>query len=113
MASYQGLCWHLSRRFAQIDTGVSGSVAFAIGKEMQKLAQTTQLICITHNSQTAACARHHLFVAKEQTLEDTKTIVKTLSPDERVRVIAEMISSDEITDEAINNARMLIEKANE
>ena len=99
--------------FDEIDTGVSGSVAFAIGKEMQKLAQTTQLICITHNSQTAACARHHLFVAKEQTLEDTKTIVKTLSPDERVRVIAEMISSDEITDEAVNNARRLLEKANE
>lgn len=99
--------------FDEIDTGVSGSVAFAIGREMQKLAQTTQLICITHNSQTAACARHHLFVAKEQTLEDTKTIVKTLSPDERVRVIAEMISSDEITDEAVNNARRLIEKANE
>jgi DNA repair protein RecN (Recombination protein N) len=54
-----------------------------------------------------------LFVAKEQTLEDTKTVVKTLSPDERVQVIAEMISSDEITDEAINNARRLINQANE
>ena len=98
--------------FDEIDTGVSGNVAFAIGKEMQNLAKHTQVICITHNSQTAACAQEHLFVKKEQNLDVAKTFIKKLSYDERIKAIAEMISGDEITNEAITNAKMLLELAN-
>ena len=97
--------------FDEIDTGVSGNVAFAIGKEMQKLAENTQVICITHNSQTASCGANHYLVEKEQTLDDTKTLIKVLNYEERVKTIAEMISSDEITNEALQNARILLEKA--
>ena len=97
--------------FDEIDTGVSGNVAFAIGKEMQKLAENTQVICITHNSQTAACGANHYLVEKEQTLDDTKTLIKVLDYEERVKTIAEMISSDEITNEALQNAKILLEKA--
>ena len=97
--------------FDEVDTGVSGSVAFAIGKELQNLAQNTQVICITHNSQTAACASEHLFVKKEQNLEMATTIVKKLDKNERIKAIAEMISGDEITAEAMRNAEMLLAKA--
>ena len=97
--------------FDEVDTGVSGSVAFAIGKELQNLAKNTQVICITHNSQTASCAGEHLFVKKEQNLDMATTIVKKLDKDERIKAIAEMISGDEITDEAIKNAEMLLTKA--
>ena len=97
--------------FDEIDTGVSGSVAYAIGKEMQLLSKKSQIICITHNSQTACCANEHLFVAKSNENDITKTIVKNLNYEERIRAIAEMISTDEITDEALQNARKLIEKA--
>ena len=98
--------------FDEIDTGVSGNVAFAIGKEMQNLAKHAQVICITHNSQTAACAKEHLFVKKEQNFDVAKTFIKKLSYDERIKAIAEMISGDEITNEATTNAKMLLELAN-
>ena len=97
--------------FDEIDTGVSGNVAFAIGKEMQKLAENIQVICITHNSQTASCGKNHYLVQKEQTLNDTKTLIKVLNYEERIKTIAEMISSDEITNEALQNAKILLEKA--
>ena len=97
--------------FDEVDTGVSGSVAFAIGKELQNLAQNTQVICITHNSQTASCAGEHLFVKKEQNLDMATTIVKKLDENERIKAIAEMISGDEITAEAMKNAEMLLAKA--
>ena len=97
--------------FDEIDTGVSGSVAFAIGQEMRQLAKTAQVICITHNSQTASCADTHFFVSKEQNLDIAKTAIKRLNYEERVRAIAEMISSDEITEEALKNAEKLLEKA--
>lgn len=99
--------------FDEIDTGVSGSVAFAIGKEMQNLAKNAQVICITHNSQTASCAKEHLFVLKEQNLDIAKTVVKKLNQQERVVAIAEMISGEEITQEALNNATILLDKAKE
>ena len=98
--------------FDEIDTGVSGSVAFAIGKEMKNLAKHTQVICITHNSQTAACAEEHLFVKKEQNLDIAKTVIKKLSNDERIYSIAEMISGDQITNEALKNAETLLKIAN-
>jgi len=97
--------------FDEIDTGVSGNVSFAIGREMQNLAKTSQVICITHNSQTASCANSHLFVSKEQNLDLAKTSVKKLTYEERIRAIAEMISCDEITNESLNNAKMLLDKA--
>ena len=97
--------------FDEIDTGVSGNVAFAIGKEMQQLSKQNQVICITHNSQTASCAEEHLLVKKEQNLDITTTSVKKLSQNERIKAIAEMISGDEITDEAIKNAESLLSNA--
>ena len=97
--------------FDEIDTGVSGNVAFAIGQEMSNLSKTTQVVCITHNSQTASCAKKHLLVEKEQNFDIAKTVVRTLSNEERIKVIAEMISCDEVTEEAIQNAKVLLKKA--
>ena len=94
--------------FDEIDTGVSGSVAYAIGKELKSLSLKTQVICITHNPQTACCANNHFLVSKEHSLNDTRTIVKKLSQEERVLAVAEMMSTDEITDEAMQNARKML-----
>jgi len=99
--------------FDEIDTGVSGSVAFAIGKEMQRLSKYSQVICITHNSQTASCADEHFLVQKEVNLNTTTTVVKKLTEKEKITAIAEMISGDEVTNEALRNAEMLIKKAHE
>ena len=97
--------------FDEIDTGVSGSTAFAIGKEMQHLALQTQVICITHNAQTAACAKEHLFVEKQQNFDIAKTEIKKLTHEETIRAIASMMSGDEITNEALMNAKKLITAA--
>ena len=94
--------------FDEIDTGVSGSVAYAIGKELKALSSKVQVVCITHSPQTACCADNHFLVSKEHSLNDTKTIVKQLSQDERVIAVAEMMSADEITDEAKQNARHML-----
>ena len=94
--------------FDEIDTGVSGNVAYAIGQELLNLSNYTQVICITHNPQTASCAKYHIFVSKEQTINSTRTTIKTLTGEERILAIAEMISSDTITEESIKNAKKLL-----
>ena len=98
--------------FDEIDTGVSGNVAFAIGKEMKYLSKHMQVICVTHNSQTAACAKDHFFVKKEQNNGDiAATVVKKLTKNERILAVAEMISGDKITKEALKNAEILLDEA--
>ena len=98
--------------FDEIDTGVSGNVAFAIGKELKHLSSATQVICITHNSQTASFADSHFSVKKEQSLDNTHTNIKKLNEEERILAIAEMISGDEISQESLQNAKKLMETAN-
>jgi DNA repair protein RecN (Recombination protein N) len=97
--------------FDEIDTGVSGNVAFAIGKELKHLSSSTQVICITHNSQTASFADSHFSVKKEQSLDNTHTNIKNLNAEERVLAIAEMISGDEVSQESLQNAKKLLETA--
>ena len=98
--------------FDEIDTGVSGNVAFAIGKEMRQLSKHTQVICVTHNSQIAACAKDHFLVKKEQNNDNiVTTIVKKLTKSERILAVAEMISGDKITKEALKNAETLLHEA--
>ena len=78
---------------------------------MQHLALQTQVICITHNAQTAACAKEHLFVEKQQNFDIAKTEIKKLTHEETIRAIASMMSGDEITNEALMNAKKLITAA--
>ncbi len=99
--------------FDEIDTGVSGGVAFAIGKEMKNMSKYRQVICITHSPQVAVCADKHFFVKKDQNHSIATTTVKDLTDDERINTIAEMLSNDKITDDAIKNAKTLLNKANQ
>ncbi len=99
--------------FDEIDTGVSGGVAFAIGKEMKNMSKYRQVICITHSPQVAVCADKHFLVKKDQNHSIATTTVKDLTDDERINTIAEMLSNDKITDDAIKNAKTLLNKANQ
>jgi DNA repair protein RecN (Recombination protein N) len=94
--------------FDEIDTGVSGEVAFKIGKVMQDLSGTHQLISITHLPQIASRGEDHFFVYKEIIGKKTFTLVKKLSNDERVVEIARMLSSDKPSAIALENARELL-----
>jgi DNA repair protein RecN (Recombination protein N) len=94
--------------FDEIDTGVSGAVADAIGERLKKLGQNLQVFAITHLPQVAAKGVNHFRIEKIDDGIVTRTVVKALSPEERKIEIAKMLSSDRITDEAIKVAEVLL-----
>ena len=94
--------------FDEVDTGVSGKVAFAIGKKMKEISKNAQVICITHLPQVASFASHHLFVYKKTEDNTTKTDVCWLNENQRVEEIAKMLSNDVVNESALENARYLI-----
>lgn len=96
--------------FDEIDTGVSGKVALAIGKKMKKIAQNTQVFCVTHLSPVAACATRQYLV--EKNVEDHKTVtsITCLNEEERIRQLA-LISSNSTSDAAIHAAKELLDSA--
>jgi len=94
--------------FDEVDTGVSGKVAFAIGRKMKEISKDVQVICITHLPQVASFGAHHLFVYKFIEDQKTKTAARWLDEEERVSEIAKMLSNDTINETALENARYLI-----
>jgi DNA repair protein RecN (Recombination protein N) len=94
--------------FDEIDTGVSGEVAAKIGSIMQQMGQSLQLISITHLPQVASQAEHHYFIYKDNEGARTQSHICLLSPEERVREIAKMLSNDQITPEALRAAEVLL-----
>lgn len=86
--------------FDEIDTGVGGAVAAAIGERLAKLATQVQVLAITHSPQLAAYAKTHFLVFKEDQGTFMRTSVRTLSSQERQDELARMLSGAEITAEA-------------
>lgn len=94
--------------FDEIDTGVSGTMAERMAQVMQQIAQTCQVICITHLPQIAALGSYHFRVYKEDNGDSTRSHIIQLYNEERVEEIAHMLSGETITEAAINNARALL-----
>jgi len=97
--------------FDEIDRGVGGAVASAIGERLARLAQKSQLLVVTHSPQVAARAAHHYRIEKAHEDGATRTTVRKLTPDERREEIARMLSGAAITDEARAQAARLLEAA--
>jgi DNA repair protein RecN (Recombination protein N) len=97
--------------FDEIDRGVGGAVASAIGERLARLAQKSQLLVVTHSPQVAARAAHHYRIEKTHEHGVTRTHVRKLTPDERREEIARMLSGAAITDEARAQAARLLEAA--
>lgn len=96
----------------EIDTGVSGDVASHMGRSMKAIASsegTMQVIAVTHLPQVASLADHHWEVSKTTDGATTHVHVKGLTPQERIQVIARMLSGDSITSEALGQASRLLE----
>jgi len=93
--------------FDEVDSGVSGSVARAIGEKLCALGRFSQVICITHLPQIASLADHHFLVGKELQDRATSTI-KKISSDGRLEEIARMLAGYKITKAAIESARELL-----
>ncbi len=92
--------------FDEIDSGVSGEVAFNIAKKIKEISNENQVICVTHLPQVASIATNHYDIKKE-VLENnrTRTIITLLDYEERVKNIALMISKGNLTEASISLAR--------
>ena len=97
--------------FDEIDRGVGGAVASAIGERLHRLAGSTQLLVVTHSPQVAARGAAHLLIAKSSDGTVTRTGVRPLGEAERREEIARMLSGATVTDEARAQADRLLETA--
>ena len=96
--------------FDEIDTGISGATASAVGARLNRLAQSNQALVITHSAQVAGFATRHFKISKSVTNDKTTTSVCEITGDERVNEVARIISGSEITPESITMAKTLIKK---
>ena len=96
--------------FDEIDTGVSGEVAGQMAKIMRQMADSRQIIAITHLPKIAAQANTQYKVYKADTATRTETHIKRLEPSERVTEIAGMLSGKDITEAALKTAQELLNK---
>ena len=97
--------------FDEVDAGVGGAVADAVGERLARLAREAQVLVVTHSPQVAARAQTHWQVAKEQTDSNTTTRVVPLDDAARIEEVARMLSGAKITDEARAAARQLLDHA--
>jgi len=97
--------------FDEVDAGVGGSAAEAVGRRLKKLSASSQVLCVTHLAQIAGFADHHYYVEKHAELGRTVTTIAELDARERTREIGRMLSGERITAEALKNAEQLIRAA--
>jgi DNA repair protein RecN (Recombination protein N) len=97
--------------FDEVDRGVGGAVASAIGERLARLAERSQVLAVTHSPQVAARASHHYRIEKGEGPNGTRTSVRKLTAEERREEIARMLSGASITEEARAQAARLLDAA--
>ena len=95
--------------FDEIDRGIGGATADAVGRRLVRLSKNAQVLIVTHSPQVAALGDAHFQVVKSISSNNTLTEVSTLQGDARIEEIARMISGDKITNAAINAAATLVD----
>jgi DNA repair protein RecN (Recombination protein N) len=99
--------------FDEVDAGVGGSAAEAVGRRLKKLSASSQLLCVTHLPQIAGFADHHYYVEKHEERGRTLAIIVELSAAQRTKEIGRMLSGERVTAEALKHAEQLIKLAAE
>jgi DNA repair protein RecN (Recombination protein N) len=97
--------------FDEVDRGVGGAVASAIGERLARLAERSQVLVVTHSPQVAARASHHYRIEKSHGSDGMRTTVRKLDETERREEIARMLSGASVTDEARAQASRLLDAA--
>jgi DNA repair protein RecN (Recombination protein N) len=97
--------------FDEIDTGIGGRAAEAVGKKLKELSRTSQVLCVTHLPQIATFADHHYRIEKKESGGRTKTSVRNITGDERTEEVARMLSGAKVTETSLKHAEQMI-KAN-
>lgn len=97
--------------FDEVDVGIGGSTAAVVGQLLRKLGERTQVLCITHLPQVAACGHHHYQVKKLTANKATYTEIRILSQEEKVQEIARMLGGLKITEQTMAHAREMLDIA--
>jgi DNA repair protein RecN (Recombination protein N) len=96
--------------FDEVDVGVGGGTAEMVGKLIRQLADTHQILCITHQPQVAALQQQHIHVSKVHEKNSTLTSIRHLSPTEKIQELARMLGGIEMTEKTLAHARELVER---
>jgi DNA repair protein RecN (Recombination protein N) len=99
---------HKTLVFDELDTGISGATASAVGQRLDNLSKNEQLLVITHSAQVAGFADKHFKISKQSDNNSTTTNVNEIIGDDRINEIARIISGATITNESIATAKTLI-----
>jgi DNA repair protein RecN (Recombination protein N) len=94
--------------FDEIDSGIGGRAAEAVGKKLKQLSATKQVLCITHLPQIASFADQHFLIEKKEAGGRTRTTIRVLGPEERTRELARMISGAKLTETSIRHAEEML-----
>jgi DNA repair protein RecN (Recombination protein N) len=97
--------------FDEIDTGIGGRAAEAVGKKLKSLARNNQVLCVTHLPQIATFADQHYVIEKRESGGRTRTSVRQVTGDERTQEVARMISGAKVTETSLKHAEQML-KAN-
>lgn len=95
--------------FDEIDSGIGGSVAAIVGKQLQAIGKSQQVLCVTHLPQVAAQANHHFRVIKTSSGASTESRITRLNGEDRIHEIARMLGGIEITPQTLAHARELLD----
>ena len=113
-----GQAWGIPKRRAQrtlvfdeIDSGIGGRAAEAVGKKLKSLARSNQVLCVTHLPQIATFADHHYVIEKKESGGRTRTGVRYVAGEERTEEVARMLSGAKLTETSRKHAEQMI-KAN-
>src|SRR5437870_8398760 len=97
--------------FDEIDTGIGGRAAEAVGKKLKNLSRSSQVLCVTHLPQIATSADHHYLIEKREAAGRSRTTVRRIVGSERTEEVARMISGARLTDTSRQHAEQML-KAN-
>jgi DNA repair protein RecN (Recombination protein N) len=97
--------------FDEIDTGIGGRAAEAVGRKLKSLARSNQVLCVTHLAQIATFADQHFVIEKSESGGRTHTSVRAVTGRERTEEVARMLSGAKLTETSRKHAEQLI-KAN-
>lgn len=94
--------------FDEIDTGIGGRAAEAVGKKLKELSATSQVLCITHLPQIACFADHHYRIEKRESAGRTRTSLRPLEDGERREELARMLSGAKVTETSLKHAEQML-----
>jgi DNA repair protein RecN (Recombination protein N) len=110
MSRKSGAAWGTPKTmvFDEIDTGIGGRAAEAVGNKLKALARTNQVLCVTHLPQIATFADHHYVIEKKESGGRARTSIRAVTGEERTEEVARMLSGAKLTETSRKHAEQMI-----